>query len=139
MAGIQTRVSDGRGGYDELTHHDARYWEGPYAHQDYPKALYRQVEPGRTDATEVKTAEAHAQLGPGWYESPVDAAAAVDRQEAVYPRRAAQRHFRDQPRSVRAQEEALARDRATDLVLPDLGAAPTKKRSHQKQTPVERP
>jgi len=40
---------------------------------------------------------------------------------------------------VRAQEEALARDRATDLVLPDLGAAPTKKRSHQKQTPVERP
>jgi hypothetical protein len=127
MAGIQTRVPDGRGGYDELTVHDARYWEGPYTYQEYPKAVYRQVWPGRVECVEPKTSEAHERLGPGWYLSPADAEAAFERREAEEARVAAARLYADQRLSVRAQEEALARDRATDLMLPDLGEAPKKR------------
>lgn len=136
MAGIQTRISNNRGGFTELTVHDAAYWEGPYAHQSYPKAVYRQVEPGRHEAIEVKTRDEHERLGPGWYESPADAETAFERQEAEYARLAAERHYADQRLSAQAQDEALRRDRNTDAFLPDVGEAP-RKRSHKKKPPVE--
>lgn len=125
---IQTSVADGRGGRRELTVHDPEYWEGPYRYEPYPKALYRQTQPGEGYETRVvKSKEEHDRLGSDWHESPADAADMFRRQEAEMAELAARRLTSDAKMSAKAIAEALKADRATDAMLGEIPETPRTK------------
>ncbi len=126
---IQTFIINSRGEREDLDHHDPRYWQGPYEYKPYPKALYRQTQPGQApELREVKTEREHQQLGSGWYESPADAKAAFEGLEADIAKAAAERSYSDTRMSAKAQAEALERDRSTDEMQPDLGEQPKRRK-----------
>lgn len=127
---IQTRIADGRGGWEELDHNDPRYWEGPYRYEPYPKALYRQTVAGTEPASRVvKSEQEHRALGSDWKESPADAKDAYQALEADMARADAERRAADQRMSARARDESLQIERSTDEMLP---AIPERKRPGRK-------
>lgn len=130
---IQTEIRNDRGELEKLDHNDPRYWNGPYYYEPYPKALYRQTQPGQAPEERVVHSEhEHARLGSDWHESPADAKDAFERLEADIAKAAAERNFSDSRMSEPAQREALTADRATDAMVPDLPAP--KKRAGRPKT-----
>ncbi len=122
---IQTSVRNSRGEIEELTPNDPRYWEGPYKYEPYPKALYRQTQPGQECETKVvKTEQEHRKLGSDWVESPADAKEAFEKLEADIAKAAAERNYADSRMSAKALAEALRADRATDEMLPEVKRKP---------------
>lgn len=118
---IQTSIRNSRNEIEQLDHNDPRYWEGPYVYQPYPKALYRQTQPGTDFETKVvQNQHEHERLGSSWHESPADAAEAFQKLEADIAKAAAERNFSDTKLSARAQAEALEADRATDEMQPEI-------------------
>lgn len=136
---IQTRIADGRGGYRELTVHDPEYWNGPYVYEPYPKALYRQTQPGEACETRVVANDSERdRLGSNWYESPADAKDAFERLEAAIAKAAAERAAADQKMSTLALAEAIRADRSTDQMLGEIPEQPKKRgRKPKVQTPIE--
>lgn len=127
---IQTSVADGRGGRRELTVHDPEYWEGPYRYEPYPKALYRQTQPGEGFETRVvKSKEEHDRLGSDWHESPADAKTMFELREAEIAELAARRLTTDARMSAKARAEALTADRAADAMLAEIPETPRRKGS----------
>lgn len=125
---IQTSVSDGRGGRRELTVHDAEYWEGPYRYEPYPKAMYRQTQPGdECECRVVNHQQERDKLGSDWFESPADAKAHFEKLESDIARAAAERQAEDQKMSAEAILEALKYDRSTDQMLGEIPQRPKRK------------
>ncbi len=125
---IQTEIPDGKGGVEKLDKHDSRYWEGPYRYEPFPKAMYRQAQPGQAPETRVvQSQQERERLGSDWHESPADAKSAFDRLEADIAKAAAERAASDLRMSARAQAEALAIDRATDRMQPEIKERPKRK------------
>ncbi len=126
MAGIQTEIDDGRGGMEKLDHHDPRYWEGNYTYQPYPKMLYRATAGAGYTTPEtcvVQNEAEHRRLSGDWQESPDEARAVRDKHDAAMAAAAAERNASDAKMSRAAQAEALAADRATDAMLPEVPVA----------------
>lgn len=121
---IQTSYKDDRGEVVELSVHDARYWEGPYHYEPFPKALYRITQPGQTEAEHrvVKSEREMTALGSGWFESPEDAKVHFEKLEADMARAAAESNAADTRLSAKAQAERLAHDRSTDEMVTDVPA-----------------
>lgn len=127
---IQTEIRNNRGELEKLEPGDARYWDGPYKYTPYPKALYRQTQPGAPcEQREVQSETEQVRLGPEWFESPADAKTRFEALEAEIAKVAAERHYTDRRMSDLAQAEALAADRATDEMVADVP-----RRSHHKKT-----
>lgn len=126
---IQTQIRNDRGELETLDHNDPRYWEGPYVKVEYPKALYRQAQPGQpAELRVVQSQHEHERLGSDWHESPADAAEHFQKLEADIAKAAAERNYSDARMSEKAQREALAADRATDEMRPELPAQPVRRK-----------
>lgn len=120
---IQTSIINDRGERETLDHNDPRYWNGPYRYEPYPKALYRQTQPGMPcEERVVKSDSEHNKLGSDWHESPADAKAHFEKLEADMAKAAAEHNYSVQRMSEQAQREALAHDRATDEMTADVPA-----------------
>lgn len=120
---IQTEIRNSRGELEKLDHNDPRYWEGPYRYEPYPKALYRQTQPGQEPEHRiVRSDEEHRRLGSDWKESPADAREAFAALEADIARAAAEFNAATLTMSEKAQREALAHDRSTDAMVADVPA-----------------
>jgi hypothetical protein len=131
---IQTFITNNRGEREELDKNDPRYWEGPYRYEPYPKAMYRQTQPGEEcDTRVVKSDSEHTALGSDWFESPADAKEHFEQLEAEIAAAAAERNYQDRLMSVKAVGEALRADRLTDQMLGEIPEQP--KRKYVKKTP----
>lgn len=120
---IQTSIRNDKNEIEPLDHNDPRYWEGPYVKVEYPKALYRQTQPGQpAESRIVANQHEHDRLGSDWHESPADASEQFQKLEGDIARAAAERHFSDTKMSEKAQAEALRADRATDEMVTDIPA-----------------
>lgn len=120
---IQTSIRNDKGEIEQLDHHDARYWEGPYVYQPFPKTLFRATAGEGYQHPEqiiVKSQHEWDRLGSDWKETPDDARTQRDRSDAEIARVAAERNASDLRMSDKAQREALAIDRATDELLPAI-------------------
>ena len=125
---IQTEIQDSRGEMRQLTPNDAEYWEGPYRYEPYPKAMYRQNQPGEACETAVvKSDSERVKLGSDWFESPADAQEHFQKLEADIAKEAAQRNYTDTLMSAKALGDALRADRSTDLLLPSIPETPKRK------------
>lgn len=126
---IQTELRNSRNEIEKLDHHDPRYWEGPYRYVAYPKALFRQTQPGeKAECRVVQNETERDRLGSDWHESPADAAEAFTRLEADIAKAAAERNAADRRLSAKAIGEALRADRATDELLPEIPEKPRRGR-----------
>lgn len=125
---IQKTIPDGKGGHRELGVHEMDYWEGPYRYEPYPKAVYRQAQPGEQPKMQIVTREQHEKLGPGWYGSPEAAREAFDALERDIAKAAAERIYADERMSEPARREALRYDRQTDTMVPVIPEQPKKRR-----------
>lgn len=128
---IQTEIPDGKGGTEKLDPGDARYWEGPYRYEPFPKMVYRATAgEGFTnpEGKLVRTQQEWDRLGSDWTESPALAQKVTEDRDAEYARLAAQRNALDLRMSALAQAEALEVDRSTDEMLPEIPIAPKRGR-----------
>ncbi len=120
---IQTETRNDRGEVEQLDHNDIRYWNGPYRYEPFPKAMYRQTQPGQEpDHRIVKSDSEMRALGSDWKESPVEAKAAFEALEADMAAAAAEYNAANLRMSDKAQREALAYDRSTDEMVADVPA-----------------
>lgn len=132
---IQTSIRNSRNEVVELTPNDAEYWEGPYRYEPYPKAMYRQTQPGESCETRVvKSDSERVALGSDWFESPADAAVHFEKLEADMARADAERRAKDVTMSTLALAEALKAERATDQMLGEIKEKP--KRKYIRKTPA---
>ncbi len=136
MSKIQTFLINNRGEREELDKNDARYWEGPdTGYEPYPKAMYRQTQPGEPCETRVvKSDSERVRLGSDWFESPADAAEHFIELEADMARADAERRAKDVTMSTLALAEALKAERATDQMLGEIKEQP--KRKYVRKTPT---
>jgi hypothetical protein len=131
---IQTEIQDSRGEMRQLTPNDAEYWEGPYRYEPYPKAMYRQNQPGEEcETTVVKSDTERVRLGSDWFESPADAKEHFIKLESDMARADAERRAKDVTMSTLALAEALKAERATDQMLGEIKEQP--KRKYVRKTP----
>ncbi len=120
---IQTEYRNDRGEMEPLTHHDLKYWEGPYRFEPYPMALYRSTTGEQKPEMKIVRSEAERErLGSGWAETPDAAREIRDGYEADIARAAAEFNADARRMSEKAQAEVLAADRATDNFITDIQA-----------------
>ena len=125
---IRKEMSDGRGGTRILEPTEPEYWEGPWRYEPYPKWLFKAVLGSAPETKLVKNEDERAKLGSGWAETPDEAQVYLDAYEADIARAAAERLADDAKMSARAQAEALAIDRSTDALLPEIRETPRRGR-----------
>lgn len=129
MAGIQKEINTGRG--DEmrpLTENDLEYWEGPYAYQEFPRAVYRATGPERDDL-EIQTVLGQAEwdrLGTAWQGTPDQARAHLRKLDDDVAKAAAESRMQVERMTGKAKAEFLAQEQADELEM-TTDVAPRKK------------